>query len=117
MQVYDWLDMLDRLDVYVDTHFASCKTTRRTTSGGAIIFGIHYINHWATTQTTSSLSSSEAELHGMRKGISRAFGLRSLDADLGKRIDLRIRSDATATIGIARKGGLHKLKHLDCEVL
>ena len=76
------------------------------------MFGSHCISHWATTQTTLSLSSTEAELHGIGKGISHALGLKSLYADLGKRFDLRIHPDATAAIGIARRRGLGKTHRL-----
>ena len=41
----------------------------------------------------------------------------SLYADLGKKVELMIHSDATTAIGIARRRGLGKLKHLDCEEL
>ena len=62
--VCDWQDMPTGLDVYTDTDFAGCKTTRRSTSGGTVMFGSHCVRHWATNQTTLSLSSGEAELHG-----------------------------------------------------
>jgi hypothetical protein len=45
------------------------------------------------------------------------MGLRSLYRDLGVKVDLRVHSDATAAIGIARRRGLGKLRHLDCEDL
>jgi len=114
---YDWQETPSAIDVYTDTDFAGCKTTRRSTSGGTVMFGNHCVRHWATTQTTLSLSSGEAELHGIGKGIAQAMGLRSLYADLGVKIDLRVHSDATAAIGIARRRGLGKLRHLDCEDL
>ena len=113
--VYDWQAMPEGLDVYTGTDFAGCKTTRSRTSGGTVMFDSNCVRHWATTQTTLSLSSGEAELHGIGKGISHALGLRSLYADLGKKVELKIHSDATAAIGIARRRGLSKLRHLDCE--
>ena len=81
------------------------------------MFGSHGVRHWATTQTTLSLPSGEAELHGIGKGISHALSLRSMYADLGRKVELMIHSDATAAIGIARRRGLGKLRHLDCEYL
>ena len=53
-------------------------------------------------------------MHAISKRIYRAFGLKSLYADVGKVVKLRIHSGATAAIGIARKQGLGKLRHLDC---
>ena len=71
------------------------------------------VNHWSKTQTTISLSSGEAELHGIAQGIAQALGLQSLMRDLGWSIKVRVLSDATAAIGIARCKGLGKIRHLD----
>ena len=79
--------------------------------------GTHCVRHYSTTQSTISLSSGEAELHGISKGIQNAMGLRSMYNDLGYKMKLRVHSDATAAIGIARRRGLGKLRHLDCEDL
>ena len=46
-----------------------------------------------------------------------AMGLRSMYKDLGLSLKLRVHSDATAAIGIARRRGLGKLRHLGCEDL
>ena len=70
------------------------------------------IKHWSKTQTTVSLSSGEAELHGIAYGASQALGLQSLIADYGWKIPLRLHSDATAAIGICRRKGLGKIRHL-----
>ena len=40
------------------------------------------------------------------------MGLQSLAADLGIRLDITIMTDATAAIGIARRRGLGKVRHL-----
>ena len=45
------------------------------------------------------------------------MGLRSMYADLGYKMNIRTHSDATAAIGIARRRGLGKLRHLDREDL
>ena len=72
------------------------------------------IKHWSKTRTTISLSSGEAELHGIAMGCAQALGLQSLLRDLGWKIEVKVRSDATAAIGIARRKGLGKVRHLDC---
>ena len=81
------------------------------------MYGSHCIKHWATTQTTLSLSSGESELHGIGRGIQNALGFRSMARDLNIDMPLRIHSDATAAIGIARRRGLGKMRHLDVEDL
>jgi hypothetical protein len=100
------------LTVYVDTDFAGCHVTRRSTSGGAACRGTHLIKHWSTTQSTVALSSAEAELTGISKGAAQGLGLQSIAKDLGIHLPLLIMSDATAAIGISRRRGLGKVRHL-----
>ena len=70
------------------------------------------IKHWSKTQSTISLSSGEAELHGIAYGAAQALGMQSLLKDLGWTIQIRVHSDATAAIGICRRKGLGKVRHL-----
>ena len=81
------------------------------------MYGSHCLKHWSTTQSTLSLSSGESELHGIGRGIQNALGFKSMARDLSIDLQLRIHSDATAAIGIARRRGLGKLRHLDVEDL
>jgi hypothetical protein len=90
--VYPWQALPDAIDVYTDSDFAGDKISRRGASGGTVMFGTHNIRHWAETQTTLSLSSGEAELHGIGKSIQHALGLRSLFKDMGTNIQLRVHS-------------------------
>ena len=60
----------DYLDFNVDSDFAGCAQTRRSTSGGIVVYHVHCVRHWSVTQTTLSLSSGESELHGISKGVS-----------------------------------------------
>ena len=76
------------------------------------MLGGHAIKHWSITQTTIALSSGEAELGGICRGASTALGLQSLASDLGIDLKLEILTDATAAIGICRRRGLGKIRHL-----
>ena len=109
---FPFQDHTRALKVYVDTDFGGCQTTRRSTSGGIAMRGLHPIKHWSTTQTTIALSSGEAELGGICRGASNALGLQSLARDLGILLDVEILTDATAAIGICRRRGLGKIRHL-----
>ena len=109
---FEFQDPTDEMVTYVDTDFGGCHVTRRSTSGGAATRGNHLIKHWSTTQSTVALSSAEAELTWICKGASQSLGLQSLAADLGIKVKLKICSDATAAIGIARRRGLGKARHL-----
>ena len=106
-----WQARPDCLDGYVDTDFAGCQATRRSTSGGAAMYGSHLVKHWSQTQTTVALSSGEAELTGICKGASTCIGLQSVAKDLGFHWPLEIHSDATAAIGICNRRGLGEIRH------
>ena len=108
----DWQSLTNVMDAYTDTDFAGCQTTRRSTSGGVAMRGLHPIKHWSVTQSTVTLSSGEAELNGICKGSSIGLGLQSIARDLGFHWELKVHSDATAAIGICRRRGLGKIRHL-----
>ena len=77
------------------------------------MLGSHCIRHWSSTQSTIALSSAEAELHGIAKGAAQGIGLRSLAKDLAMDLDVVVFTDAAAAIGIVRRRGLGKVRHLD----
>ena len=56
-------------------------------------------------------------MHGITKGMQYAMGLRAMYKDLGLGLKLRVHSDAAVATGTARRRGLGKLRHLDCEDL
>ena len=112
--VYEFLfqDAPTVIDTYVDTDFAGCSVTRRSTSGGCSMIGTHCVKHWSKTQSTIALSSGEAELGGIAYGTAQTLGLQSLAADLGMKLGINIWTDATAAIGITNRRGLGKIRHL-----
>ena len=110
---FDYQPMPTHADIYTDTDFAGCKESRRSTSGGVLMLGGHTIRHWAKTQPTIALSSGEAELGGIGTGIAEALGFASSARDLGWDYKLNVHTDASAAIGIARRRGLGKVRHLD----
>ena len=74
--------------------------------------GAHTIKHWSNTQSTVALSSAEAELGGICRGASTGLGLQAIAKDLGLRWDLVVHTDASAAIGICKRRGLGKVRHL-----
>ena len=114
---YRWQYTPKHLQLFVDTDFAGCRVSRRSTSGGAAMFGQHCLKHWSSTQATLALSSGEAEITGLCKGADMGIGLRSVGDDLGIKHDIEILSDATAALGIARRLGIGKIRNLDVSLL
>ena len=112
-----WQQMPKEVDVFVDADWAGCKHTRRSTSGGAAMFGWHCVKSWSSTQAIVALSSGESELYAMTKGAAQALGLISLAGDFGLTIGAKIHCDANATLGIVNRQGLGKLRHLNVQYL
>ena len=105
------------VDVYVDTDWAGCSRTRKSTSGGCVMMGRHAVKTWSSTQPTVALSSGEAEFTGVLKGSGIGLGYQSLLADLGIRLPLRVWTDSAAAIGVCSRQGLGKLRHIDTHLL
>ena len=70
------------------------------------MMGDHLVKHWSSTQKVVTLSSGEAELAGIVKGAAEALGLRSIAADLGIPVEVRIFADSSAAIGICKRTGI-----------
>ena len=99
--------------VLADADHAGCPISRRSTSGGVVMDGVNSLNVWSTTQTTPAISSGEAELYGCVKGSAEGLGVVSGMKDLGETRLLRVGLDSSAALGIVRRVGLGKLKHVD----
>ncbi len=100
------------LRVFTDSDFAGCVATRLSTSGGAVMLGSHLLKHWASTQKRITLSSGEAELGAVVRGFSEALGLQSVARDLGVELKPEVHADSSAAIGICRRSGIGKVRHL-----
>ena len=85
---YPYQEGVDGVDVYGDTDHAGCLRTRKSTSGGCLLVGKHLIKSWASTQPTITLSSGEAELHGVIRAAANGLGYLPLLSDLGVRTRL-----------------------------
>ena len=61
-----------------------------------------------------TLSSGEAEFFGVVNGATKALGLRSLAQDMGinDKIDICLYADSSAAIGICKRTGIGKVRHL-----
>ena len=86
------------VNVYVDSDWAGCLKTRKSTSGSTVnILGCNMVST-ARTQGTLALSSGEAELYASGQGVSEALFLRSmlLEAKLAKKVNVIAHTDSTA---------------------
>ena len=109
---FPWQALTDTLKVYTDADHAGCLRTRKSTSGGAVVWGQALLKAWSRTQTLIALSSGESELAAVTKAAAEALGIQSVLSDFGVSVKIEIHSDATAAIGICKRQGLGRVRHL-----
>merc|ERR1712078_958786 len=80
---YDWQGHEHEVTGYSESGWAGCRVTGKSTSGGAIMIGGHFIKGWARTQNHVTLSSAEAELLALVKCSAELMGIRSMLKDIG----------------------------------
>ena len=76
------------------------------------MLGALMLKAWSSTQPTITLSSGEAELHGVFRASAAGLGTLALLADFGAMLPMRVWTDSTASIGICKRQGLGKVRHL-----
>ena len=64
---HNWQDPIDVLTSFSDSDWAGDRKSRKSTSGGVITVGSHYIKSWSKNQSVIALSSVEAELYAIIK--------------------------------------------------
>ena len=67
---------------------------------------------WSKTQPTIALSSGEAELAAIVRATSEGLGLIAIMNEFQIECDLTVKSDAIAAIGIVKRQGLGRVRHL-----
>ena len=71
-----------------------------------------YLKGWSKTMEILALSSGESELGALVRACTEGLGMQSLLRDFNVRVGVDIKSDATAAIGMARRQGLGRVRHL-----
>ena len=59
-----------------------------------------------------ALSSAESELAAVVRGTTEGMGIQAILQDFNHNVSLHIRSDATAAIGMVKRLGLGRVRHL-----
>ena len=79
--------------------------------------GSHCVKTWSKTQAIIAKSSAESELYAVVRGACEGLGIVSLMKDFGKEAKIRLHIDSSAAKGILERQGLHKVRHLDVDML
>ena len=119
VQNFGWQEQGEQLKVYTDADWAGCRKTRKSTSGGLVMKGDHCIKFWSNTQASILLSTAEAELVAMVKGVCEAKGVAAIMKDMtGKDHGaIGVYTDASAAIGMVQRKGAGKVRHIDVGML
>ncbi len=107
-----WQKAWSQYSVYSDANWANCKETRKSTSGGCIMLGVHCVRSWSKTQSVIATSSAESELYALVRASQEAMGIRTLLSDFGVYAKVSLKVDASAALSIVERKGLGKLKHV-----
>ncbi len=111
--LFDYQSLPSQWTVWVDSDWAGCRETRKSTNGGSMIVSGACLKTWSSTQAVLALSSGEAEYYAALKGASLALGMRSIAGDLGIALSIRLHTDSAAAKGIMLRRGLGKMRRLE----
>jgi len=114
---YEFQDLPEVLRTFADSDWAGCRATRKSTSGGMMMFGCHLIKGWAGTQSVIALSSGEAEYYSLVRAVCESLECSSMMKDMGRSVKIDTFTDSSATLGICSRKGLGKLRHIDTQLL
>ena len=103
---------VDELSAFSDSDWAGCRRTAKSTSGGVIMRGTHYIKSWASTQKNITLSSGEAELVAAVKASAELIGVTQLASEWGHNLKGAVYVDSSAALGVVKRKGNGKLRHI-----
>ena len=81
------------------------------------MFGMHPIFAGSATQNINALSSGESECYSAVRGACRLLGMTPLLKDLGFVMAAEIRTDSSASKGLALRRGASQVRHIHCSAL
>ena len=114
---YEWQGRQSECCGFSDSDWAGCRKTAKSTSGGVVVVGTHFLKGWSRTQQSITLSSAEAELVAMCKLLAELSGVLSMLKDLGESKTGSVLADSTAALAIADRKDCGKLRHISIVLL
>ena len=103
------------IDTYTDANWASCKTTRKSTTGFVLYFFGAAVHYGSRTQATIALSSVQLELYAIGTAAQESLYINKFIKEAFEvRTNIRIHTDSSAAKSIAmREGTSKKAKHIE----
>ena len=114
---YEWQKRGTEIEGYSDSDWAGCRVTGKSTSGGVIMVGGHFIKGWSRTQGSVTLSSAEAELVAMCKLSAEMIAIMTMLKEWGHTYNGYVYAESSAALAIAKRKGSGKLRHINIGLL
>ncbi len=92
---------------------AGRKRTRRSTSGGVVMFGNHCIKTYSQTQETIALSSGESEFYGIARAAAMGLGRKCLMEHLGDGVEAQVYTDSSAATSLTARRGAGRVRRIE----
>ena len=89
------------------------RVARRSTSGGAVRYGLHTWDCYSVTQATIALSSAESEFCATGSATARGLQCKVYLSDTERPCELDVYSDSTAGRGMCQRTGVGKVRHME----
>jgi hypothetical protein len=103
----------NEIRTYTDSDWGGCSETGRSTSGGMVLLGEHWLKSWSKTQQCVTLSSAEAELVAMSRAAAEMLGCASMARDLGDELRGQVFADSASALAVVARRGAGKLRHIN----
>ena len=114
-QLLPWQEMPDNILIYADSDWGGCVKTRKSTSGGVLLFGNCCLSHWSRAHGVIALSSGEAELNALTEGLSEGLEAYHLleEGSIHLRMGIIPCTHSTAASGTAHRWGAGPIEHVE----
>ena len=103
--------------MYSDSNFAGCRVSRKSTSGGTLVWGKLCFKSYSKTLATIAQSSVESESIALVRSACGGLGMIARADDFGVVLQVRLHIDASAALGSFQRQGVGRARRLDVGVL
>jgi len=86
--------------------------SRRSTSGGLLVYENVLLLTWSRTQAVVALSSCEAELLALTVALQEAMFVKSVLEELREEAHISVRTDSSSARAVVHRRGAGRLKHI-----
>ena len=115
LQTFKWGEISGHIEGYGDSDWAGDKVSRRSTSGGALIWNGDVLKTWSVRQKTIALSSAEAELYAMTKCATQTLGMIQLMQDFNIVLKGVVHTDSSAALGIVSRVAIGRTRNIQVQ--